>query len=118
MKNKRFGKRCAWLYLIVLFLLSILMVKFYIEDSYAHMQASGTIGTPSPIGIFVFAGMMWVASIVLFLVMDLLHAVIAHGDEGIVPCFFKDLGSFLLRMLLYWPLLIPAMYIGAYFVRL
>ena len=116
--KKRFGKRCGWLFLAVLLLLSIAMVKLYIEESYATMQADGLIGTPSVIGIFVIAAMMWIAVIALFAVLNLIHAIAAHGNEGIVPCFFKDLGSFLLRMLLYWPLLIPAAYIGGYFVKL
>ena len=117
-KKRRFGRRCGWLFLAVLFLLSIAMVKLYIEESYASMEANGLIGTPSAIGIFIFAVMMWAATIALFAVLDLIHALIAHGDEGIIPCFFKDLGVFLLIMLLYIPLFIPAAYIGAYLVKL
>ena len=118
MKKKRFGRRCGWLFLAVLFLLSIAMVKLYIEESYANMHANGYIGTPTPIGIFLFAVLMWAAAIALFAVLNLIHAIAAHGNEGIVPCFFTDLGVFLLIMLLYIPLFIPAMYIGAYLVSM
>ena len=118
MKNRRFSVICAAGFLTVLFLLSIIMVKLNIEESYTVMQEHGQIGTPTPLPIFIFAAVMWLASLVLFFFIDLVHALLARGDEAFFTCFFLDLAVFLALMLLYWPLLLGAAWIGAMLVKI
>lgn len=117
MKKRRFALITAAGFLALMFIMTIMMVQIYIEESYASMAAHGYTGTPAVIGIFVFAAVIWAAAALMFLVIDLIHACIAHGDESIIRCFFLDLGIFLLCMLLYVPLLFLAMYIGAMNVK-
>ncbi|MCR5794373.1 MAG: hypothetical protein K6G61_03345 [Solobacterium sp.] len=116
MKKRRFAMLSAAGFLTVLFLLSILITKLEIEESYAVIHEHGLTGTPMPFGIFLFGALLWIASLVLFVIIDAVHALLTRSEEAFFTRFFLDLAVFAGLMLLYWPLLLGAAWIGALLV--
>ena len=115
MNGKSFVRKSFRILLLIELLLSFALTKWYIEDSYAHMAAQGLIGTPSPIGLFLIYLFLWILGLLVFLVLDIVHSVI-KGKEG--GSFFGKLWGYLWRSLLYFPLVLIAANLAAYFVKI
>ena len=115
MNGKSFVRKCFWILLVIELLLSFVLTKWYIEDSYAHMAAQGLIGTPSPIVLFLIYIFLWILGLLVFLVLDIIHTII-KGKEG--GSFFGKLWGCFWRSLLYFPLALAVANAAAYFVKI
>ena len=116
--RRHFARNTALIMLVTGFFISVLLTKFYIEDSYAHIAEAGLTGTPSAAGLFVLLLFVWAAGLAVFLVLNLVHTLIHLRDGHVFSGFLKELGVFFLFWLLYFPLAFGAMYAGGMLVKL
>ncbi|GEM_PF-2322614 len=115
---KRFVIRTAVIMLAAGFLISTLITKFFIESSYAQMEAEGLTGTPSVIGIFVLLLFIWVLGLAVFILIDAFRSILSRGNGSTFGGFLKEVLLFFLLWLLFIPVSFAAMYAGAMFVQM
>ncbi len=116
--RRHFARNTALIMLAISFFISVLLTKFYIEDSYAHIAAAGLTGTPSVAGLFVLLIFVWAAGLAVFLILNLVHTLMHLREGHVFSGFLKELGIFFLFWLLYFPLAFGAMYSGGMLVKL
>ncbi len=116
--SKRFVIRTAMIMLAAGFLIGTLITKFFIESSYAQMEAEGLTGTPSVFGIIVLLFFIWVLGLAVFILIDAFRNILSRGSGSTFGGFLKEVLLFFLLWLLFIPVSFGAMYAGAMFVKL